>query len=174
MNKLTSTLAGLALVAGASIAPAFAQGTFTYSGAPTPFTFNVKPTGFFAPTSIAVAFNPVAGAASTGTLVLSGGTEQFGATSITGTYAGVTETYIPGTGPLTAFSDTGTAFVSQRSATTFDIASDTTTFTASGTSFDLVPGTPVPEASTVVSFGALLALGGLAVVLRRKGLKNAA
>jgi len=41
-----------------------------------------------------------------------------------------------------------------------------------GATFNLV--NPVPEASTVVSFGALLALGGLAVVLRRKGVKNAA
>ena len=172
MNKITSTLVGLALVAGASIAPAFAQGTFTFPG-PGAFTFAVTPAGFTG-TSIPVVFNPVAGATSTGFLALSGGTEQFGATGIGGTYAGVTETFTPGTGPLAAFSDTGTVFVSQRSATTYDIASDTTTFTASGTSFDLVPGTPVPEASTVVSFGALLALGGLAVVLRRKGLKNAA
>ena len=40
-----------------------------------------------------------------------------------------------------------------------------------GTTFNLVQA--VPEASTVVSFGALLALGGLAV-LRRKSVKNAA
>ena len=35
------------------------------------------------------------------------------------------------------------------------------------------PVNPVPEASTVVSFGALLTLGGLAV-LRRKSVKNVA
>ena len=175
MNKITSTLAGLAIVATASIAPAFAQtGTFTYSGGPTAFTFSAGTPGGISLSAIPVLFNAVSGANSTGTLTLSGGTEQFGATGFVGTFTGVTETFVSTSGPLLGFSDTGTAFVSQRSATTYDIASDTTTFTASGTSFDLVPGSPVPEASTVVSFGALLALGGLAVVLRRKGVKNAA
>ena len=173
MNKITSTLAGLAIVATASIAPAFAQGTFTYSGGPTAFTFSAGTPGGISLSAIPVLFNAVSGANSTGTLTLSGGTEQFGATGFVGTFTGVTETFVPTSGPLLGFSDTGTAFVSQRSATTYDIASDTTTYTASGTSFDLVPGSPVPEASTVVSFGALLALGGLAVVLRRKGVKNA-
>ena len=173
MNKLTSTLAGLALVAGASIAPACAQGTFTFPG-PGTFTFIVSPGGFVATqaTQIPVVFNPTAGAISTGTLSLSGGLEQFGAPGIAGTYTNVTEVYTPGTGPLAGFADTGTVFVSQRSATTYDLASDTTTFTNSGTSFDLVPGTPpaVPEASTTASFGLLLALGlgGLVVAARRR------
>ena len=172
MNKITSTLAGLAIVATASIAPAMAQGNFVYSGGPTPFTFSSGTPGGINTSPILVAFNALTGPNSTGTLTLSGGTEQFGAVGTAGTFFLVTETFVPSTGPLLGFSDTGTVFVSQRSATTFDISSDTTTFTASGTSFDLVPGA-VPEASTVVSFGALLALGGLAVVLRRKGVKSA-
>lgn len=178
MNKITSTLAGLALVATASIAPAFAQaltpGTFTFAGGPTPFSFSAGTPGGISLTAIPVLFNAVSGANSMGTLTLSGGTEQFGAIGTVGTFTGVTETFVSTSGPLVGFSEMGTAFVSQRSASTYDIASDTTTFTTSGTSFDLVPGSPVPEASTVVSFGALLALGGLAVVLRRKGVKNAA
>ena len=172
MNKITSTLAGLAIVATASIAPAMAQGNFVYSGGPMPFTFTAGTPGGINSSAIPVVFNALAGANSTGTLTLSGGMEQFGATGTVGTFFLVTETFVPTSGPLAGFSDTGTAFVSQRSATTYDISSDTTTFTRSGTSFDLVPGA-VPEASTVVSFGALLALGGLAVVLRRKGVKSA-
>ena len=45
--------------------------------------------------------------------------------------------------------------------------------TGSVTDAELFKNAPVPEASTVVSFGALLALGGLAV-LRRKSVQNAA
>ena len=181
MNRFTSALAGLALMATASIAPALAQGTnpgtFTFPG-PGTFSFTDTPAGFVN-TTIPVVFNPMtAGSvASTGTLTLTGGVEQFGATGIAGTFTGVTETFTPNAGQtLAAFTDTGTVFVSQRSATTFDLASDTTTFTTSGTNFDLVPGTPgpVPEASTTVSFGALLALGVRAVALRRTGVKNAA
>ena len=174
MNKITSTLAGLALVATASVVPAMAQGTFTYSGGPAPFTFSTDGPGMaLTATNVAVQFNPTVGAVSNGFLTLSGGTFLFGG-PVAGTITGVTEAFSATlNGPVT-ITDTGTVFISQRSATTFDIASDTTTYTRSGTSFDLVPGSPVPEASTVVSFGALLALGGLAVVLRRKGVKNAA
>ena len=178
MTKITSTLAGLAFVAAASIAPAFAQGanpgTFTYTGGPAPFVFSATSAGIVS-ASIPVLFNPTgAGATSTGLLVLSGGTLAFG-TPPTGTFTGVTEMFTPISGPLAAFSDTGTVFVSQRTAgppATFDLASDTTTFTTSGTSFNLVPGitAPVPEASTTASFGLLLALGlgGLAVAAKRK------
>ena len=107
-------------------------------------------------------------------LTLSGGTKAFGGPGVAGTYTGVTEFFAPNAGQnLGPFADIGTVFISQRSATTFDIASDTTTFTASGTSFDLVPGVvgaPVPEASTTASFGLLLllGLGGLAVAAKRK------
>ena len=172
MNKIThkipSTLAGLALVATAGIAPALAQGTFTYAGGPTPFTFRTDGPGTaitLAP--IPVIFNPttVGGSTTTGTLALTGGTFAFGG-PIAGTITGVTETFIPTVGP--GFTDMGTIFISQRSATTYDIASDTTTFTTSGTSFDLVPGTPVPEASPTASLGLLLALGGIAVAAKRK------
>ena len=173
MNKITSTLAGLAFVATASIAPAFAQGTFTYSGGPIPFTFSAG-VGGLSVSAIPVFFNSsVPGVAnSSGVLVLSGGTQAFGSGTF-GTFTGVTETFTPTSpaiGPLGAFSDVGTVFVSQRSATTFDLASDTTTFTTSGTNFDLVPGSPVPEASTTASFGLLLALGlgGIVVAAKRK------
>ena len=175
MNKITSTLAGLALVAAAGITPALAQtGTFTFAG-PGTFTFNMAPGAGFVPiTVIPVVFNATSGPNSTGVLTLSGGMEQFGATGIAGTYTGVTEFFAPNAGQaLGPFADVGTVFVSQRSAGTYDLASDTTTFTASGTSFDLVPGVPgapVPEASTTASFGLLLALGlgGLAVAAKRK------
>ena len=176
MNKITSTLAGLAFVATASIAPAFAQGTgtFTYSGGPTPFTFSAGATGVSL-SAIPVLFNSTTDGNSTGTLSLSGGTRAFGSGTF-GTFTGVTETFTPSSGTLTGFSDVGTVFVSQRSATTFDLASDTTTFTNSGTSFDLVPGSPVPEASTTASLGLLLALGmgGIVIAAKRKKAGNAA
>ena len=186
MNKIASILTGLALVATASIAPAMAQiapftpGTFTFPG-PGTFTFNVSPTSGLIPlTVIPVTFNALNDGISTGFLTLSGGTKAYGGPGVAGTYTSVTEFFAPDAGQnLGPFSDVGTVFISQRSATTFDLASDTTTFTASGTSFDLVPGTPgtpgtpgapVPEASTTASFGLLLALslGGLAVAAKRK------
>ena len=177
MNKITSTLAGLAFVATASIAPAFAQtGTFTFAGGSTPFFFTGAGAAGLFLSPIAVSFNSTTGPNSTGFLSLAGGSLLFGSSGLVGTYGGVTETYTPGTGPLTAFSDSGTVFVSQRSATTFDLASDTTTFTTSGTNFDLVPGVPIPEAATTTSFGLLLALGlgGLVVAAKRKKAGSAA
>ncbi len=170
MNKITSTFAGLAIVATASIAPAFAQGNFTSTA---PFTFTSTGTTVSV-LSAPVLFNPKAGGAtSAGTLALSltggmAGSPFFSGVSLTFTGAGgFTDTtftngadvnLIPA-GPL---------------AGTYEIVSAGPSTT--GNSFDLSPGTtsPVPEASTVVSFGALLALGGLAVVLRRKGVKNVA
>jgi hypothetical protein len=170
MNKLTSTLAGLALVAGASVAPALAQGSFTNNNVP--FTFSFVPGTSLTVTNVFVTFNPTSGTPSTGFLSIT-------ATGASGSnfFSNVSETYTPSPGmtastpnPDTSFSG---VFVNQNPVTgLFDIASNGAS--TNGNSFDLAPGTPVPEASTTVSFGALLALGGLAVVLRRKSLKNAA
>ena len=63
MNKLTTTLAGLAFVAAASVAPAFAQGNFFTIG---PITFSFTPANSFTVSSIPVTFNPeFCGAANT-------------------------------------------------------------------------------------------------------------
>lgn len=165
MNKITSTLAGLAIVATASVAPAFAQGNLF--NPPGNFTFFFSGAGnnsFFA-TSQSVGFNPAGGGATTtaafsltGTRVDS--TNIFNVTSlvISPTNDGV----FVETNPLQFLVSTlpsGSTFVGSLGAS------------SDGTSINL--SSPVPEASTVISFGALLALGGLAV-LRRKGVKNAA
>jgi len=172
MNKITSTLAGLAIVAGASIAPAMAQGNFTNTA---PFTFSFVPGTSLNLTNVPVTFNPTA----------AGTTPSQGLLSITATgpigmnfFQTVSLSFTPNAGGTQSLPNPDTTFtglfVNQNPNTgLFDIASNGTS--AGGNSFDLAPGTasPVPEASTTVSFGALLALGGLAVVLRRKGVKNA-
>ena len=162
MNKTTTTLAGFAVLATASMVPAAAQ-TFTASG---PFTFGTSP---LTVTSIAATFNPLSGPATDGFLSLTGGT------SINGTsYTGTTLTFVSGTNTV---SQNVTAFVFPASGGTDFIAgfAPASTF-SSGFTFDLMNGTPaaVPEASTVVSFGALLALGGLLLLLRKSTVKNAA
>jgi len=170
MNKITSTLAGLAIVAGASIAPAMAQGNFTNNNAP--FTFSFVPGTSFSVNSLPATFNP------SGT-----GAPVVGTLSITGTggtamnfFQTVSLIFNPTAGGTLADNTfLSGAFVTRNPLTgLFGIASNGTSIV--GNSFNLAPGTasPVPEASTTVSFGALLALGGLAVVLRRKGVKNAA
>lgn len=173
MNKITSTLAGLALVAGASIAPAMAQGNLFSP----PGTFTILPTvaTLFSASGSNVGFNPVGSATNgTATFALTG-------TQVSGVLFQVTNlTVTPSVG--TPFTETaasgmgGTPFLFTVVPTTggnFSVAS--VGAAADGTTFNLVGGAPaVPEASTTVSFGALLALGGLAVVLRRKGVKNAA
>ena len=159
MNKITTTLAGLAVLATASAIPASAQ-TFT---APAPFTFSYSPTTFSV-NSITAMFNPLVGSTIMGTLSLTGGTSTNGIS-----YTGTTLSFVGG-----GFTDTETgitAFVFPNGPTT-DLISGTTPFT----SFVLSPGTaaPVPEASTVISFGALLALGGLAILRRKSTVQNAA
>ena len=174
MNKITSTLTGLALVAAASVAPAFAGGGFSPSGTG---TFAFTPTSFTLSGVSASYFDFSAGELFTGTASVIGGTPEAGTPtafdssvlSFTGT-----ETF-PAAGATNGFSftDSGTSVL---------------TFTGSGASqvvtvsagkgfsnafkFGDYPAA-VPEASTVASFGVLLALGGLAV-LRRKSVKNAA
>ena len=169
MNKITSVLAGIAVAATASIAPAFAQGTFTNTG---PFTFldNGTIAGVF---SAPATFNPTAGASETGTLnvTLTGG--PGGANTGTQLFSGVSLFFSPTAPALPVIFDN-----SFTPGATVNFAPSVTTISsitnsAAGNSFVLSLGAPVPESSTVVSFGALLALGGLTVVLRRKGVKNA-
>lgn len=166
MNKITTTLAGLAIVAGASIAPAFAQGAFF---ATQPFSFTFTPANSFTLTSIPVVYNPFnGGAATTGFLSLTGGVEE---------------------GSTVVYDNTKLAFTTASASTSFtDTVAQTTVVplgngsysiasvgaTAAANQFNLVPGAAVPEASTVISFGALLALGGLAVLRRKSVVKNAA
>ena len=164
MNKLTTTLAGLAFAAAVSIAPASAQ-TFTANG---PFTFTVSPTAFTV-TSIPATFNPTTGPTTSGFLSLDGGTSTNG-TAFTGTIL----TFKTGSQTLSQSVD---AFVNPIPDSSNDLISGFAPATAfsSGFTFDLV-GTPaaVPEASTVLSFGALLALGGLAAVRRKSAAKSVA
>ena len=177
MNKITSTLAGLAIVATASVVPAFAQaGNFNNTA---PFTF-VDTGTTFTVNPVAATFNPVVAApleAGTLTLLLTGGTgaansnPQFFSTGVltfTPTnvaLATITDTFSGGN--LVSFVPTGAPGAG--TATAINLAPS-----ANGDQYKLVNGSPVPEASTVISFGALLALGGLAVMMRRKGVKNAA
>ena len=169
MNKLTTTLAGLALVAAASVAPAFAQGNFFTNG---PFTFTFSPANSFTVTNIPVTYNSLtATGLSSGFFSLTGGTEM-----------GTTPVY---TNALMSFSPTlgGTPTVTSAVPFTTVVGLGSGTFsiasvgsTAAGDTFNLTGGTPaaVPEASTVLSFGALLALGGFAVLRKKTAVSTAA
>ncbi len=165
MNKLTSTLAGLALVAGASIAPAFAQGNFTTAG---PFTFSFTPVNSFTVSNIPVTYNPFGGTAVSGLLSLSGGTELgtsgliFSNTQLSFVGGGQTITGSTPFATVVPVDGTGTYIIASGGSTT------------AGDTFNLSGGAPVPEASTVLSFGALLALGGFAVLRRKAAVKTAA
>ncbi len=169
MNKITSTLAGLALVAGASVAPALAQGNLF--APPGTFTFSFPTaTTFLATSNPTVGFNPGGAANTTAAFSLTG-------TQISGVLYQVTLLTVTPAGGA-AFTETGTSgaggspflFTAVPVGSTLSVAS--VGAAADGTTFNLV--NPVPETSTVVSFGALLALGGLALVARRKSVKNAA
>ena len=168
MNKLTSTLAGLALVAGASIAPAFAQGAFSNLSTGKPFIFSFTPTGFTAINQL-VNYNAVTGngtTMTTGFLSLTGSSSSssnlFTNTMLSFTPssggAGFTDTV-----PLTVIFPLGDG----------NFTIDSTQATGSGDQYNLTAAA-VPEASTVLSFGALLALGGLAVLRRKTVAKSAA
>jgi hypothetical protein len=171
MNKLTTTLAGLAFVAAVSIAPAFAQGaplvptTGNYFNN-APFTFTMTPTTFNI-TNIAAFFNPTMSTTATAGLL-----------SLTATEIGTTSGYTNG---VLTFAPTGGATTTE-TINFFTVAknpfTDSTVFSggpdSAGNNFTLNSGSPVPEASTVLSFGALLALGGLAVLRRKSAVQNAA
>ena len=165
MNKLTTTLAGLAFVAAASAVPAFAQGSFTTNG---PFTFSFTPANSFTVTNIPVTFNPIGtGTASTGFLTLTGGT-GVGTGPV---FSGTVLSFSPTVGGTPTVTDVVPFTTVIPVGSVFSIAS--VGITTKGDSFTLANGSPVPEASTVLSFGALLALGGFAV-LRRKTAAQAA
>ena len=172
MNKLTATLAGMAAVAAVSAVPASAQtlGNFT---ATVPFTFTLSPTALSV-NSIAATFNPMmTGAApEMGLLSITGGT----AVPNTSEFTGSTLSFTTGGTTVTQTVD---AFVNPiGNGTDFISGFGLPTAFSGGFSFDLQPGTPnaapVPEASTILSFGALLALGGLAVLRRKTAVKTAA
>ena len=168
MNKLTSTLAGLAVLAAVSAVPASAQ-TFTANG---PFTFSLSPTTFSV-NDISASFNPMNGPAETGTLSIIGGTSTNGTD-----FTGSTLTFL--TGGSTVSESIPDVFVNPIAGTGTDFISGFAPPAgfSSGFTLALEPGTPnsspVPEASTVLSFGALLALGGLAVLRRKTVAKSAA
>ena len=165
MNKITSTLAGLALVATVSVVPAFAQGNLF--SPPGTFSFTTVGSTLTASGS-GDSFNPMgttgvipASFTLTGTLVAG---NIFSVTNyqVLDATSNVLATLAPGSGLLFVAGTTtnGGQFVSSIGAS------------SNGNTFNLVAAA-VPESSTVVSFGALLALGGLAVVLRRKSVKSA-
>ena len=172
MNKITSILAGIATVAAVSVAPAFAQGNLFSP----PGTFSFTTSGSnISVTGTGETFNPTAVNASpitpvsftlTGTGV-SGFPTFYNLTNLT-----ITGTNVGGTG-INTFTETGSLQFSVLTAPSGGATIASLGAAADGTTFNLAPPA-VPEASTTISFGALLALGGLALVLRRKGVKNAA
>lgn len=178
MNKLTTTFAGLAIVAAASVAPAFAQtGSQGNFFTPGPFQFSFIGTPGTAGSSFFVNAIPVTentldtSGVKTGLLTLTGGKEMDGSPL----YTGVTLTFVPNNGAPTVTDTFNYVALANTGAQGYGIAN----FGVgnSGSTFNLIQGqvTPaVPEASTVISFGALLALGGLAVLRRKSVAKNAA
>ena len=170
MNKITSILAGVATVAAVSVAPAFAQGNlFSPPGA---FTFTMPTATTFSATGSNDSYNPV-----------NSTTTQVVGFTLTGTEVGSSNTYllnslIIGTTPINAslftYNPTNNAlFFTFSNTPNTPVAISSLGADNTATTFNLV-APAVPEASTTISFGALLALGGLALVLRRKGVKNAA
>lgn len=166
MRKTTTVLAGLSILAAVSIAPASAQ-TFTNSA---PFNFAYSPTTFTV-SSIAATFNPLVGSPVAGLLSISGGVSTDGIS-----YSGSTLSFLTGS---TTVSQTVSAFVFPSGPSDFISGYATPTAFSSGFTFDLLGGTPaavpeaVPEASTVISFGALLVLGGAAVLRRKRPAQTA-
>jgi len=170
MNKITSILAGIATVAAVSVAPAFAQGNLF--SPPGTFTFAMPTATTFTATGSNDSYNPV-----------SSTTTQTVGFTLTGTEVGTSSTYLLNSLIIGSNATNASLFTYNPTNNalyfTFSSTPGTPTSVASlgadntSTTFNLVAA-PVPEASTTISFGALLALGGLALVLRRKGVKNAA
>ena len=164
MNKLTTTLAGLALVAAASAVPAFAQGSFTSPS----FTFSFAPANSFTVANQMVTYNPFGTTTtSTGFLTLTGGTE-IGTAPV---YSGTVLSFSPTLGGTPTVTDTIPFVTLVSTPAGYMLGGGPTT---ANNSVNLVNGAPVPEASTVLSFGALLALGGFAVLRRKTAVQNAA
>ena len=170
MNKITSILAGIATVAAVSVAPAFAQGNLF--SPPGTFTFTMPTATTFTATGSNDSYNP-----------LTSSTTQVVGFTLTGTEVGTSSTYLLNSLIIGSNATNASLFTYNPTNNalyfTFSSTPGTPTSVASlgadntSTTFNLVAA-PVPEASTTISFGALLALGGLALVLRRKGVKNAA
>lgn len=170
MNKITtSILAGVALAAIAA-APASAQNAFTNIGNTLPaFSFGPGNTTYSL-ANAAAAFNPSTGSSIAGNLSLMG----------SGLVAGSTYNYT--TTALTFVPNGGGTTLTETGPTNVTLFGNSITFSAldggfsgsgnTGDRLNLSYAAPVPEASTVISFGALLALGGLAV-LRRKSVSRA-
>lgn len=176
MNKITtSILAGVALAAIA-VAPASAQVPNSFSNVGTTLpTFSFGPGNTtYSLTNAAAAFNPGNGGTSTlGTLSLMGSGFVPGSAY---QYATTALTFVP-TGGGTTLTETGASSVELFQGSTTFSALGPAGFSGSGNTGDrlnlaYIATAPVPEASTVISFGALLALGGLAV-LRRKSVARA-
>ena len=175
MNKFTTTLAGLALVAGASIAPAFAQGNFSTPG---PFLFTFIGTPGTAGSSFLIDAIPVSYAAFGTSVVTTGNLTLFGGSEIDGgpLYSGVKLSFVP-TGGTTATVTDSFAYTIEGNTVADGYGFANFNKGVDGSNFNLLQGhtaPAVPEASTVISFGALLALGGLAVLRRKSVAKNAA
>jgi len=167
MNKITTTLAGLAVVAAATVAPAFAQGNFFTNG---PFVFQLAPANSFTVNAVPVTYNPFGGTSATsGLLSLNSGSEV-GTSAL---YTGTNLTFVPNGGGATITDTFAYTALVNTVTNGYGIAS-LGTGTLTGDTFNMLNGNPVPEASTVISFGALLALGGLAVLRRKSAVKNAA
>ena len=174
MNKIASALAGLAVVAGASLTPAFAQGAFTSNpGSPASFTFS--PASFTLTGAPADFFDGM-GTFTDGTVDLTSTSTASGPNFSYNTTLNFQpsggKAFAPETGvALVTFNGTGAA----RTVTFSN--ENIQGFGPNGNTLNLsypTPATaPVPEAGTALSFGALLVLGGVAV-LRRKAVKNAA
>ena len=178
MNKIaTSILAGVALAAIA-VAPASAQqvspNVFTNVGTALP-TFSFGPgNATYSLTNASAAFNPGGSGSNPilGTLSLMGSNFVAGSTY---QYATTSLVFVPNGGGTT-LTETGASSVELFQGSTSFSALGPAGFSGSGNTGDRLnlsySSTPVPEASTVISFGALLALGGLAV-LRRKSVARA-
>ena len=171
MNKITSILAGLAVVATASVVPAFAQGNLFSP----PGTFSFVTSGAtLTATGSGETFNPTAvGSAPITPVSFTLVGSSIGSST---TFYNLTSLVITGTNVggmnVNTFTETGPLTFSVVAPPSGGVAISSIGAARDGTTFNLVAA-PVPEASTVISFGALLALGGLAVVLRRKGVKSA-
>ena len=174
MNKTTRTILGtaaaVALAAGVSVAPASAGGIYI-NPTSSSSTFNFNPgTSYSLFTTPAEFVNFGTGTTTSGQLTLSGSGFESGTSFV---FDATTLLFSP-TGGGSAVTETGKSTVTFSSGKV-SITSFGPSFSGSGSTGDYVnvSAPAVPEASTFLSFGALMTLGGLAV-LRRKSVKNAA
>ena len=172
MNKITRILLGtasaVALAAGVSVAPASANGIYVNPSASSS-TFNFTPGSSFSLFTTPAQFVDFGtGTTTSGQLTLSGSGYESGSSFV----FDATSLLFSSTGG--SVSETGKSTVTFSNGKV-SITSFGPSFSGSGSTGDYVnvSAPAVPEASTFLSFGALLGLGGLAV-LRRKSVKNAA